>query len=82
MENEHLDDPNSKTQYLVDQEQSNDKVVAISVPDGEYWAINTVAGRTVREDILVHINRTYDELFLSREDDLEKILEMANQMAE
>ena len=82
MENEHLDDPNSKTQYLVDQEQSNDKVVAISVPDGQYWAINTVAGRTVREDILVHINRTYDELFLSREDDLEKILEMANQMAE
>lgn len=82
MENEHLDDPNSKTQYLVDQEQSNDKVVAISVPDGEYWAINTVAGRTVREDILVHINRTYDELFLSCEDDLEKILEKANQMAD
>ena len=82
MENEHLDDPNSKTQYLVDQEQSNDKVVAISVPDGQYWAINTVAGRTVREDILVHINRTYHELFLSREDDLEIILEKANQMAE
>lgn len=80
-DHEMLDESTSQIEYLVDQEHSSDKVVALSIPDGDFWAINTVAGKAVREDILVQLNRTYEGLFENHEEDLEKLLDQANEMA-
>jgi hypothetical protein len=40
-----------------------------------------MAGKTYREEMLVHVNRVYDDLFTYNEEDVELLLKEANRRA-